>query len=482
MAYSWLQKNLITFLDLAGNTNECEWSFITGKVPTISELQQQTEEGKKIVICFSRFEILLYWFTLCKLLIYKRHLFTQTVFLINDDRLLKFVYADDSKTYRTLRKLHNTTPVFLDSKKSHHTNFIEMLVYFVPLTLRASQHYILVTTKITVDSYMPPELANLNNMFFSSPEKKVLIATYETLRSGNGQIFKTTSNVDYEAVMEKEYDFALTISKLCSHSALLPEVIGKIEVNGKTFYHEKYVAGCTLTRILKRPDVYRNSTTGRVCIDHLDKWYREYRTMFAGPKQSLNDLYSPIFDGFYEFFSANSEQCLLAKKVHCVFERLHNSHPGLVPVIAHNDLWPANILVTAKGFVVIDWERATPNRSELFDYFWMIISATMEYLSAPNGFADFSRWFECLLTSNDAVCIHARSKLAAYLELNGIASDYLDLFIALFLMEFAIRGGLSLSNQIHVDTLAAEEFRCFVNRSHCFSANSVSIEVGEKQS
>lgn len=470
--FNFIQKLLKVFLDISFSKKDDDWLFIENRIPVLSELHQQISNGKQVVICFDRFRIFQYWLTLGKFFVCKQHFFIKSIYLINDDHLLKFIYASDSKSYLALRKLVNSAQLFLNRKHTLSI-FYDNLMSFIPLMLRASQFYIYVTTKNAVTPELPPEIANLNHMFFSSLDKKLLMASYETLISGNGQIFKTTANSAYDEVMEKEFEITSIVSKLCNHSYLLPNIGGKININGRTFYHEEYVAGNTLTKLLRCPTTYKDPVAMCACLDQLDNWYKEYRTNFSGSKQSFECLYAPMFADFFQFFSADPEQCSLAEKVKKILLKLQSSHSGLISVIAHNDLWPANILVTDKGFVAIDWERATANKSELFDYFWMIISATLEYLSAPKGFDDFSRWFKCLLTSNDSVCIYARKKLEVHLHLNDISSEYMNLFIALFLMEFAVRGGLSQNSTGKIDLLAAEEFRCLVKQNSCFNVVTV---------
>lgn len=471
MMYSWLQKTLMVFLDLSGHTKEWHWHLIKEKVPSISEIFSQTKEDGKAILCFDRFEIVQYWTMLFKLSFCKRKFISRTVFLMIEDGLYKYIYIEDSKAYRISRIEQRSGKLFINSKQSFRIWLSDKLISCIPLALRAAQRYVVVTANSTVDFDLPSEIGSLNYMFFSSPDKKLLLASYETLCCGNGQLFKTTANAAYDAIIEKEQEIALRISQRCCHTDLLPEVRGRVEVNGRPYYQEKYIAGHSLTKRLRSPEIYKDSKAVRACIDRLDSWYGEYRRMFAGPKRSLEYLYAQIFEDFFQIFSADPEQCILAGKVQKLFAKLHGCHSGMIPVVSHNDLWPANILDTDKGLVVIDWERATFDRSEMFDYFWMIISTTLEFLSAPNGFDDFSYWFNCFLKSKDLVCIHARKKLKAHLLLNGISSDYMDLFIALFLMEFAIRGGSSLTCRSRIEKIAAEEFRFFVKQSISFDFN-----------
>jgi len=463
MKYSWLQKSLIVFLELTASTKEWHWLSAKEKIPSVCEITHQISDNKNLVISFDRFEIIQYWLMLLKLNILGRVFYTRSILLIIEDGLYKYVYVADSSAYRTSRKGQCSIQLLVNKNQSYFVKLRNILISRIPLTFRAAQRYIFVTSKDIFNPDLPREIGELNHMFFSSPDKKLLLASYKTLRSGDGQIFKTTANIAYDSIIAKEYEITLSVSQLCKHHELLPKVSGRIDVNGRTYYHEKYIVGHPLAKMLRSPNAYKDTIAVCTYIDQLDSWYREYRSMFTGCKWPLQDLYEPLFKEFYIFFTADTEQCALAEKVQCSLAKLYNSHPGLIPVIAHGDLWPANILVTANGLVAIDWERATPNRPEMFDYFWMIISTALEYLSSPNGFADFTRWFKCLLTSNDSVCIHARNKLEEHLKLNGIPSSYLDLFIAMFLMEFAIRGGLSLNRQTDMDILAGVEFRHFVS-------------------
>lgn len=462
MGYSPLQNALMLFLDPAVKVKKWHWYFVKEKFPAADELLHQIKERESIVLCFDRLEILNYWSMCWKLAFFNSSYSVRSFFLIKDKYLYHVVNGKDSKAYQALCKVQNSNQVLLNNNQTYLFQLLKMVLFRLPFTTRALQRYIVISTNTTDKSDLPFELSDMNYMFFPDVEKKLFMTNSNTLLNGKGTLIKTTANIAYESILKNEYDITACISKLCSKAGLLPEVIGRVELNGKNYYCEEYVVGKPLRIMFQNPKVYNSPVIICDLLDRLDSWYEAYRSRFSGPKLSLQDLYAPVINGFCHTFSGDREQCDLAVKTEQLLIKLSCTHSGLVPVTAHNDLWPANFLVTSRGLFAVDWERAVENRSELFDYFWMIISATMEYLSAPYGFEDFSRWFQRLLISKDSVCSYARVKLEKQLQLNDIAPVYFDLFIVMFLMELTMQGKAPLHQ------MAAEELKSFARKTKIF--------------
>jgi hypothetical protein len=134
------------------------------------------------------------------------------------------------------------------------------------------------------------------------------------------------------------------------------------------------------------------------------------------------------------------------------------------PILAHNDLWPGNFVITKGGFIVIDWERATEQRAPFFDYFWMIVSTTIEYLASETKNHNYSESVRIFLRRSDSVSCHAFEKLETFLNELGINEAYLPHLLYLFFMEWSVQGFQVLGRQTNMDHLAFGELLYYAEK------------------
>jgi hypothetical protein len=426
-------------------------------------LRRQVMDGGRVIVAFRRRALLSYWYLILKLTICGTGLSFRSILYFNNDDLSKFIYSNETDLYgRFFKKVHST-PYYFEFKKMLGLSVWRSIFFTcLPAVCCAFQRFILVEDDRTV-VVQPPELSTLNYMFFPNVDEKLFLADLSALQNGSGCLLKTTINPYFLPVVEKGFQSALMASQQCSHLGLVPEVIGKFAVNGRVYYQEKIVPGNTLANKLRDPGVYGNPAAVCTIIDQLSAWYQTYKSRFDGQRRSLAELYAPIFCDFNRFYADDMELCHLSETFRQQLDNISSQHYGLIPITTHNDLWPPNILVTDNGLVAIDWERATPERAWLFDYFWMHISTTLEYLSAPGSFDDFSYWFRDFLDSDDPVCRYVQGKLSEQMRQNNLHPDHKQLFLGLFLMELSIHGRLLVGETHGIDLKAAEEFRHFAS-------------------
>lgn len=160
---------------------------------------------------------------------------------------------------------------------------------------------------------------------------------------------------------------------------------------------------------------------------------------------------------FMELYGDNELVNPIIEKVNQNLNCIDSAHSGLVPMISHNDLWPANLIVTADDIIAIDWERAAHDQAGIFDYYWMMISTAIVYLKDEKKFPDYSLSFRLFVNNADDISKCVRNKLIGYLNSLGFDECLYDFFILLFLIEWSIQGYKHLKQQTSMDILAFNE-------------------------
>lgn len=446
---SQVDKNLLLFLDPAGRYDECAWVFVSGKA---SEIESKLSSERNIVWHFSRSNLLDYFITAIKVSLGKNKNY-KNVFFINDGLLSSFFYSDNISSYRAFSKNHLERPRTLR----------QWIVSFLPLVWRAESRYIVqFSTPIQVLSLSNEEIADLEKndvMFFSNAAGKLLLLSHKTLESGKGTLVKTTANSCYAKVMAKEFDTVAKLSEKVGKTGCLP-VIGKhYESGGRQFFTEEYIPGEGLHERLH--ELGRRGDPVPVCkiIDRLDEWFMLYLTSFSEPSVSTTSMYNRMFTLFADCYGDSGAELLRTGTE--LLSRFGDAYPGVIPITAHNDLWPGNIVMTQGGFTVIDWERATERRAPFFDYFWMVTSTVIEVLACDSN--DFSGATRTFIRCEDHVSIYAQQKLRDFIARFGIGDKYFHHLMFLFLMELSVQGYQVLGRQTEVDRLAFAELVNYAN-------------------
>lgn len=455
MQFTQLQKNLIIYIDPGERTNEEQWLFVDAKNVALPKLQQQLIEKKICVIQFTRRSLwryaLLWWQLRCY-----QNIVTHTVLFKNDGLLSSFFDAKDSGSYQAFCRAYLPEPRGLKSR----------IINRLPLSIRADNSFLAVSHPEAINetsmAEVPPELKQLNYMFFSNADGKLLLVDGKSFQSGTGLIAKTTTNPHYLKTMAKEFE---TLQHIYDHSdkcGITPVPIKHIHGKRHEFFLERYVGGRSLREILRAPQTCASQFSVCTIIDRLDDWFNDYRKCFKGTRKPFQELYLPLFTNLRSVYATNPDILALVEKSLRALVLLDKNHSGLIPVIAHNDLWPGNFVMTSHRLVAVDWERAASDRSELFDYFWLIISAVLEYQVGSTGIHDYAAGFRSFLNDADPVCGHARDKIISRLVCNNIPKDLMNLFLTLFLLEWSVQGWLVLKRQTDMDKLALGELLHYV--------------------
>jgi hypothetical protein len=296
-------------------------------------------------------------------------------------------------------------------------------------------------------------------MFFSNRLGKLLLLSCRTMRSGEGEIIKTTANPDYLPVMENEFATLAAVSAKMGHCASLPQLGRDFELGGRHFFTEKYIMGESLRDVLNRYGNRRDTARACLILQSLDDWFTSYSGVFTGTPKTFSALTGhliPLFSTCHP--GADPMLCRIAAGHLASLDR---AHPGLVPVVSHNDLWPGNFVLTEKGLIVIDWERATADRAPFFDYFWMIVSAALEYLVGEEGAHDYSRAFGRFVLAEDQVSREAHRKLCLFMKRLSLPETLFRGLLFLFLMEWSVQGYQALARQTDMDRMVFNELNRF---------------------
>ncbi|BDV43059.1 hypothetical protein GURASL_19820 [Geotalea uraniireducens] len=373
------------------------------------------------------------------------------VLYINDGLLSSLFDSKESAGYRIFAAHHLPRPNRLRQR----------LIALLPLSLRADRRFVVVGgsggDRGLVSTGEDISFERQNFMFYSNAPGKLLLTNTTTLRSGTGWIIKTTANPAYAEVMDKEFSLMKLLADECGEDGCLPRPGRRIAINGRLFFTEEYVKGESLREDIRKFAYKQQTYKICSCLDQLDGWFRKYCAGFTGEPQKLAACYEELFKVFTDRYGARREtQRILACARQSVI-RMDLYYRGIGTITAHNDLWPGNFVVTSDRLVAVDWERAVGNRAPLFDYYWMIISATLEFLASYCESFDYSAAFRIFLADSDDVSRHAHGKLKDFLGRNALDRKMHSRFLLLFLMEWSVQGYLTFGRETAMDRLAYGE-------------------------
>lgn len=453
MILSQLEKNLLVFLDPAYRRKDDEWLFVKpDRSVTPADLH------KNQIFCFPRQNLCSYLF--CSLKagfgIRQKGKKIRRVLYLNDGLLCSVFDTANTADYRAFSRNHLPRPKGLRRQ----------LANLLPPFWRAEQRFVVIENNPDQDiTNQDDELASTDYLFFSNPAGKLMLTKAAVFRSGTGRLFKTTSVPEYAASLQHEQSIISSLSQRLPKNRLLQGPEDLQVRQGRFCFSEKYLYGENLREVLRN---WGNSDAiPRVCqmIDRLDAWFSAYRSAFSGNKTGLSALYAQKLQIFSDLNSGDTACMSLLQHIRGLLAQLDRRHGGVIPGMAHNDLWPGNFIVQGEHLAVIDWERATEHSSPFFDYFWMIISATLEYLVGRNGVQDYSAAFGQFLTQKDKVCCYAFHKLETFLDQLEFNKGMIHQFLLLFLMEWSIQGFLALGRVTDMDQLARGQLSEFFRQT-----------------
>lgn len=456
-------RNLLIYLDPAGGCNGADWRFIVWRRfwKEFSQLVAERKNPVKTVYCFDRRHIAGYLLFSLFANKFCAPFGGRKVLYLNDGLLSSIFDAERAVGYRVFAANHLPAPARLRQK----------LASIFPLFMRAEKRYVIVG--LTSDTHHSSQehseltISMQDFMFFSNAAGKLLLTSAETLRSGTGLMFKTTASPDYLNVMDKEFSIMRDIAEMQGQPTSLPQVGGRIQFSTRTYFTETYVKGASLRDEVHRLSRRNDISELRASLDRLDDWYENYRAFFKADFCPLSSCYEHVFVAFSEQSGQHPLAAVAVKNSRNTLAMTDDKHVAVIPVTAHNDLWPGNFIVGPQGLMAIDWERAAANRAPLFDYYWMLISAALEYHVACIGSVDYSIAFRLFLKGSDAVTYHATEKMQSFLERLGLDKELHQDFLLMFLMEWSVQGYLALGRTTAMDRLAFGELIDFLETNYC---------------
>ena len=439
-----LDRNLLVFLDPVGRYADESWDFCDGFV---RRKNASPDPARNLVLRFSRNQLIRYWIVTLRMLFGKKRNQRKILF-VNDGLLSSFFDAGNVRVYRDFAKQQIPRPKGIRQR----------IAAFLPLVWRAEIRFIVIFEAM-VDPSLHSELDAYNFMILSNAGGKLLLMTSEIVRSGHGMLVKTTANKEYVSVMQKEFDVVTALSSGNRRISGIPEMGKHFQTGGRHFFTEKFILGENLREKLRA--LGKRGDSRQVCsiLDSLDTWFVEYQTSFVGLRVAIAPLYSHLFPLFSECYGATSRSLLETGKE--LLRQFDVAHSGIIPIISHNDLWPGNIVMTAHGFTVIDWERAQQHRAPFYDYFWMVVSTSIEFLASREPQCDYSEGVRIFLRRADEVSCRTFKMLSSFLQRTGGAEEYLPHLLFLFFMEWSVQGYQVLGKQTAMDRLAFGELEHF---------------------
>ncbi|GAW65974.1 hypothetical protein GPEL0_01f1113 [Geoanaerobacter pelophilus] len=432
-----IDPNLVLFIDPAGVRSQEDWLFFEGCPNDAVELLKQ---GSNLVCRFPRSRFLHQ--LLAKAAFRLNGVMASSVLLVNDGLLSCFLHAGSNKAYRLYARHHLL----------NMTSLRRRMVSSLPLCLRCESTFLVLLCREESSHADGGDRALVEAtelMFFSNPLGKLLLLDARNMASEQGEIVKTTAHRGYLPVMEREFATLSDISAKMTDSRSLPQLGRHFVLNGRHFFTEKYVSGESLRGVLQRHGS-RGEPAQACCVLHrLDEWYDLYLGAFTGSPRPFSALSDHLLPLFFACYRGDRPDLVEAARRHLA--EIDRSLPGVVPVVSHNDLWPGNFLCTEKGLVVLDWERATRERAPFFDYFWMMVSATLEYLAGARGVRYYSSNLKIFLKAEDEVSLEAHRLLRLFLKRFGVPDQQFQALLFLFLMEAAVQGYQALGRQTETD-------------------------------
>lgn len=447
-----IEQNLLLLLDPYGERDRSTWRFVPWSdcEQCSGRKLQGMENCSGSVFCFDRHQLLDY-------LLFPWRIKKSGVKV----RLRKFLYIDDgnlSSIFATDAK--KAYPAFAEGLLPRPRGIRQWLRRLMPVELQAERKYVVTNndsgTSLESNGEGAQFLAQQNYLFFSNVGGKLLLTTAETLCSGRGMLYKSTTNDIYAEVMEKEYRVMQRLAAEES-SDCFPRAGSRLQLRRRTFFSEEYIKGCSLRTMLHAVSSTQGVVGVCALLDRLDAWFSLFAATFRGERQSLSTCYAHLIEPFSERYGADRHGCEVLQHACRIFDVLDGSGIGLATGIAHNDLWPGNFVVAHDRLVAVDWERATENRGPVFDYFWMLISAVLEHYVSCMERSDYSRAMRQFLAGADDVARHAERQIKTYMERIGFDRALYRQFMLIFMMEWAIQGYLVLGRPTDMDMLAYGE-------------------------
>ena len=452
MDLSQIEKNMLLLLDVEGKKQKVKCKFFLN-----SEWAGWDSRDRRKDVCiyiFERSQIITFLIS------------SFILFWKKPDRKISKIYYVQHGLMSVLFHSHflRGYHLFARNHLSSQKKFSAQAKAFLPVILWAEKRFI-VLEKSDGDKEQAKHdiLSQLDFLFFSNPTGKLLLTDKKTIFKGIGIIAKTTLNPTYMKTMQKEAGTVLAITKSVAMKGRVPTILRQINLENRYIIIEEYIEGRSLREILRDPIVYKNVKLMENYFEQLEDWFQAYRSIFIGQPRAIIDLYEPLFKICKKIFHDNSVVSSLIIHLQKRLTDVSKRHNGLVPITAHNDLWPGNFLLTDTGLVAIDWERATNNRCEIFDYFWMIISTALEYKNGVSHKENYSEAFRFFLNTDDPICAYALSKLNNYLSRLYFDIKLMPLFISLFLLEWSVQGYIALGRKTAMDEIALEELINYQN-------------------
>jgi hypothetical protein len=461
-----IEKNLLVFLDPAGNRAVEEWLFVRSEDIGVKDIFNRGKDSrnKKILYSFPKRQLWKYFLFLLKMQLHGKSSGARSFLYINDGILSCLFEAKNRTGYRSFARRHLPKPEKIRQKISR----------FAPLMLRAEQIYFIEKFVFYDYKCYVPDSNTINKfdfMFFSNAFGKILLACTETFSSGCGQLLKTTANPDYAKVMEKEFEMISEVSSHLGKPKMIPDVGHRFSINGRRYYLEDYIHGQSLLKVLRDLGRKEDVKTFHEQIDQLDCWFKCYISIFNGNKKTISEIYEPILKTFSDIYSNNGNTVSIAKRASHILSEIDKNHSGFTCVISHNDLWPGNFICHHKGLTAVDWERATSNRAPLFDYYWMMISAALTYLQGRASTYDYTLAFPQFLMNRHVMCVFIQNKLKKYLRSLCISEELHKDILLLFLLELSTQGYAAIGTKTSMDIFIYKELNEYVKNKYMYDSN-----------
>lgn len=443
---------LTVFIDPERRIPREAWTFVhDGSGGNQLQAVETGTKDSNVVLTFGRKSCLGYFW--CRLKLFLTRQKVRNVLYVNDGLMSSFFDANNLAAYRYFVRRH------LPCRRN-----LEVLLP----TWRAERRYLVFEQGIRPRGGTS-SLANYDFLMYSNPGGKLILTTTETLRTGKGEVLKTTANPAYIEVLQKEFLTVQSISARIKGGRFLPGGIDKVDCGSTFFLREEYISGSNLMDVLTQLAITRSDKADKAVkelIERLDAWYATVLASSSGDKMKVSVFYFPVLERFSTVYARHPVTNRVVAEAKLLLSKIDDAHPGLVPVVAHNDLWPANFMIHGENIIAIDWERATSGCSGIFDYFWMMISLCIVYLKVRDGLPDYGQSFRRFLAGSDIVSLAVHVKLKTHLERNGFVEIY-QFFMLLFLIEWSIQGWTCLGRQTPMDQLAFQELFDFLTHSSC---------------
>lgn len=450
--WSGIDKILLIFIDPMRHNNMSDVVSLRSENKNYNSDYEKAVKANTnlIIISFEKYSLIEFILLSCKLRIKKFDFNVRRVFYVNDGLMSSIFDSENVHGYRCFAKIHLPKP----------RGLVNAVKSYIPVILRAEQRYIILERLNILDQ--PTEsiinkFDEFNFLMFSNKSGKLIFTNTDTLRNKSGILLKTTIDSDYKHVMKKEFETLKDVSRRLGESGCIPKVQTIYERENAFFFTEDYISGRSLRDILYDLAEKNLSLQASEFIERLDGWHKNIRLISSIKPKKITLLYAPTINKFIELYGDNELVHPIIEKVNQNLNCIDLTHSGLTPMISHNDLWPANLIVTTDDIIAIDWERSTEDQSGIFDYYWMMISTAIVYLKDRKKLPDYSQSFRVFVNGTDDISTCVRNKLKKYLTSLGINDCLYDFFILLFLIEWSIQGYEHLKQQTSMDILAFNE-------------------------